>query len=290
MGSTNFSFIGEETIGRQAFGAIAYRHNVGGFHGPLLHDFELLILVICDHTEEKLKIEHCASEGQRYQLLYISSDDLQQWVLSGDNPDVVRCFLQGDIIWDVRGELKPLRGQILEFEKSLREQRRFKEFARFLRKYVEAKQYSQQGYFMDAYSSVLEALQHFARIELIERGVRIENELWEQARPLSTSVSKLYEELVNSSETVEQRVELVLLACEFSVMSKLADCSSLLLRILRSRPEPWSIEELMKNPELIPVKDDLPVVLRKLVYRSLVRETSARWVRGNEHREILYWA
>ncbi|HFL3236889.1 TPA: hypothetical protein ACG3KH_004359, partial [Clostridioides difficile] len=63
-----------------------------------------------------------------------------------------------------------------------------------------------------------------------------------------------------------------------------------LLRVLRSRREPWCMDELLHHPELKFVGEDLPLILRKLVFRSMVKE-SAGWpsiVEGNG-REIRYW-
>nr|WP_245256240.1 hypothetical protein [Paenibacillus lactis] len=41
---------------------------------------------------------------------------------------------------------------------------------------------------------------------------------------------------------------------------------------MRSRRTPWTIQELILHPELAPVAAELQIVLRNLVYRSLVKE------------------
>lgn len=290
MRSTNFSFMRDESRDRQAFGAIGYRIHSDECFGFMSDDFELIILVLCHQTQGDLRIEHGISGLQRYQLIYVSSTDIKDWMVSGEKNGLIHCFMEGDIIWDVNDELKQLREALLSFDRSMSERKRFKEFAHFLEKYVRAKQHYSNERFMDAYLAIIEALLHYARIELIEHGIRVETDIWEQLRPLNSVVYKLYEQLSTSQETIEQRVELVLLACEFFVMSKLADCSSLLLDVLRSRSEPWSVGELMMNPKLAHVREELPIVLRKLVYRSLVKETSANWTEGATGQEILYWA
>lgn len=75
-----------------------------------------------------------------------------------------------------------------------------------------------------------------------------------------------------STETLDQRVELILLACEFALMSKMSDCCGLLLNILGSRKESWSIKELLQHSGLSQLEAELPLVLRKLVSRSLIRD------------------
>ncbi|GIP54639.1 nucleotidyltransferase-like protein [Paenibacillus vini] len=292
MEPTFFSFTNKEKSSHQAIGAVGYRHAGNSFNGSLLHDFELLVLVICDEAAiTDLRIEHCISGSIQYQMRYIGKENLKQWVVAGENREIVKCFLHGEVIWDVGGEVARLRNELTGFGDSMRERRKLKEFAGFLRTYVEAKQYAQEKDFMDAYYSVLQTLKHYARIELIDQGIVPESSVWDQLRSLNTVAYKLFDELADSKETLEQRIELVLLACEFFVMSRMEDCCSVLLRALRSRKEAWSIQELIALPEMAHVKEELPMVIRKLVYRSLVKQTTSltgdRW---GETREIRYWA
>lgn len=291
MNLTFFSLINEERADRNIIGAMEYRHDGGSFNGSLLHDFELLILVICkDLDQDIVTIEHCMSGDMHYQLLYIYSNAIQRWVMAGDNREIVQCFIHGKIIWDVDGELASLHANITEFGESMREQRKFKEFTKFLQMCLEAKRYVQEKDLMDAYYSVIQALKHYARIELIDQGILPESSVWEQVRSLNSVVYKLFDELTDNKETLEQRIELVLIASEFTVVSKMVDCCSPLLRILGSRKETWSIQELIRLPELSHVKEELPMVLRKLVYRSIVKE-SATGPRGGygDGSEIRYW-
>ncbi|MNJ57368.1 hypothetical protein D3C77_529540 [compost metagenome] len=157
--------------------------------------------------------------------------------------------------------------------------------------YIEAKRYTQGLDFLDAYYSVLQALTHCARIELIDQGILPEDSVWEQVRPLNSVVYKLFDELTDSKETLEQRIQLVLLACEFTVMSKMADCCAVLLRIISSRKEAWSIQELVQLPELVEVREEVPMILRKLVYHSLAKEILGEPKDGiGEGLEIKYLA
>jgi hypothetical protein len=80
--------------------------------------------------------------------------------------------------------------------------------------------------------------------------------------------------LTTSKETVAQRVELILLACDFSVMSKMEKCSQVLLRLLESRSEPWSYEELAQHADMAQSKPELGLLLNKLVKKLLIREVA----------------
>ncbi|MGG6314453.1 nucleotidyltransferase-like protein [Paenibacillus macerans] len=290
MEPTIFSIMDEEKAGRQAIGAIGYRHANGSFHDSLLHDFEFLILVVHHGSEQAgLRIEHCMSGETHYQLLHVNSKDIESWIIAGDHRELVEYFLRGELIWDVDGKLAAFRSYINEFGDPMKERRKLMEFARFLKVYVEAKRYTAEKDLLDAYYCVLQALKHYARIELIEQGILPESSVWEQVRPLNSVVYKLFDELTDNSETLEQRIQLVLLACEFTLTSKMAGCCALLLRVLGSRKEAWSIQELVLVPELDHVKDELPLVLRKLVYRSLAQEIPKGHKDGNgEGRELRY--
>ncbi|MBA9084771.1 hypothetical protein FHR92_001232 [Fontibacillus solani] len=287
------SLIDNEKVGRQVIGAISLRGDGMIFYGSLLHDFDLLILVVCCDIglSSQIKIEHCVNGKLHYQRLIVGRNDLKQWVIEGQNREIVQCFLHGNVILDKDGKLSALRQDLLDFGSEMREQRKLNEYAKLLNTFVEAKKYTQDNDLMDAYYCVLQALKHYARIELIEQGILPENSVWEQARPINSVAYKLFDELTDNKETLEQRVQLVLLASEFSVMSKMEDCCSLLLNLLGSRKSAWSIQELVEVPELIHIKAELPMMLRKLVYRSLVTEVTIALNNGQgDVREIRYLA
>ncbi|WP_178021921.1 nucleotidyltransferase-like protein [uncultured Paenibacillus sp.] len=290
METTIFSILDEEKAGHGAIGAVGYRLDQTGSHDSLLHDFEFLIMVVHHGLEEtEQRIEHGMSGESAYQLLHVGSRDIERGILIGDQRDSVKYFLHGEIIWDIEGKLSAFRSYINEFGEPMKERRKLKEFAKFLKVYGEAKRYTAEKDLLDAYFCVLQALKHYARLELIEQGILPESSVWEQARPLNSVVYKLFDELTENSETLEQRIQLVLLACEFTLASKVADCCGLLLRILGSRKEAWSIQELAQVPDLEHVKDELPLLLRKLVTRALAQEiTKAHKEGAGDSRELRY--
>lgn len=276
---SNLSFFYGESVYVDAMGTIIFRQEGHKFDGSLLHDFDLIILIVRDQEDKPLTVEHTMAGELRCQVLHVSLGSLRRWLVAGEKGDLVKCFMEGEIVHDPYARLAQLRQDFIEFRQPLRDRKMLYEFSHFLWMYVEAKRYMQEGFYTDAYHSVLNSLKHWAKIELIEQKVLPEKAVWEQVRGLNTAIHKLYEELTQSTETLAQRVELVMLACEFSVMSKMAECTVLLLNILRSRPKPWSVEELAHHPELDMISNKLPLVLRTLVNRSLVRETAV-WSEG----------
>lgn len=242
---------------------------------PLIDGFNYLVLIITDDEDHENPISHYSKENTTIQERRIQSSALERWIVFGDNRSIIQWILQGEICLDRYGYLEGVRHRLLEFPEDMRKQKLFIEFTLFLRNYLQAKQYSQENHFLDAYTSILEALLHWARITIIETGIHPEVTIWRQLNMINPGIYKLYEELTHSEETLEQRVQLVLLACEFNVMSKMADCCTLLLEVLKSREEAFSPSELMKHPQLCQLNVDMALVLKKLVLRGLIRETVA---------------
>jgi len=271
-------------------GAVACYRPSGHFHGALLQDFDVLVFLIFETLSEEIQLHHRVEDGIHYQLLSLHAEELKRWIVTGEHRSLVHYFLQGEVVDDMTGQILHLRQQVERFGQPFQEQRLFFEFSRFLHNYVEAKRHLTEGHEMDAYYSTLKSLHHWACIELVQKSVYPEKTIWNQVRVHSGQVYKLYEQLAFSQETLRERVELVLLACEFSVMSKMAECSQLLIRVLRSRRMAWTMGELSLHPDLHYVKTDLPMVVRKLVYRSLIKQWPRESRSGAPGVELRYSA
>lgn len=148
----------------------------------------------------------------------------------------------------------------------------FREFIKLVCRYTEAKEFLKQGYFLDSLNSVHQSLHHSARLAVLEVGERPRLNLWEQVRVIDSSVYKLYEELSTSTEPLDKRIELFLLALDFSVLSRLENGVEYLLDVLRSRKEPWTLEEIMEQSFINAHAHAMKSILDKMVKRSLLQE------------------
>lgn len=155
-----------------------------------------------------------------------------------------------------------------------REHRLLYEFAGFMRAYLQARGDMQADSLLDAHSSTLVALHHWAHIELADKEIKPEASVWRQIRRHHPGIHKLYEELTGSTESLEQRLKLVLLGCEFAMMDKLKSCTALIFRVLNSREESWRYDELHIHPSLSWLEDDLELLLDKLLSKGYVREVA----------------
>lgn len=276
MELSNLTLLNGEAFDESVLGAVTVpQQGDTSFQNAVLHDFDMVVLMLHSKQENEIVIRHTISGELRTQTIYAALSGLEREVASGINTELITGLLRGEIIWDPTGALEQLRRSMLHFDGALRDRVLFLGFTRFLYMYVKSKSYMNAGCVMDAYNCILMALYHWARIEVGEAGHFPEPAVWEQVKHLNRSVHKLYEELTVSTETLEQRVQLVLLACEFAIMSKMSGCCALLLNILSSRREAWSAEELLRHPDLRAAEKELPLVLGKLASRSLVKELTS---------------
>ncbi|GAB7058044.1 MULTISPECIES: nucleotidyltransferase-like protein [unclassified Paenibacillus] len=234
--------------------------------------FDILLLVVSHDNKRTYQQIHYIKDNLRIQERWISPDALEQRILHAEHSNLIYWILKGEILLDRNTYMESLRHKILEFPVELRERKLLIEFSKFLRCYLQSKEYILNEHFLDAYNNILEALRHWARIVIIESGSHPEVTVWRQVKTINPGIYKLYEELTLSRETLKQRVQLVLLACEFSVMSKMENCCKLLIDLLASREEAWSLQELQQVPKLADVKAELPLLVSKLVKKSLAKE------------------
>lgn len=289
MELSNLTLLSGETFEENVLGAVAWRQRGDAtFQSALLHDFDMVVLLLHEEQETERIITHSIAADKRTQSVHVGLSALERAVMAGDNNELVSSLISGEVLWDPKGILAEMRKQLTQFEGPLKERVLFMEFARFLHMYIKSKRYIEAGCTMDAYNCVLIALYHWARIEVSEAGYFPEPAVWGQVKSLNSPVHKLYEELTISTETLDQRIELILLACEFALMSKMEDSCAMLLHILGSRKEAWSIKELLQHSGLSPLQAELPLVLRKLVSRSLIREIASWAVEAGDGHTIRY--
>ncbi|MCZ8517789.1 nucleotidyltransferase-like protein [Paenibacillus filicis] len=236
--------------------------------------FDLLLLVVCRDPARNYQQFHYIKDNLRIQERWLTPDTLNETILHGEHRNIIYWILKGEILLDRDMYLESLRHKVLEFPMELREHKLLIEFTKFLRSYLQSKEYILEEHLLDAYNNILEALHHWAHIVIIESGSHPEVMVWRQVKTVNPGVYKLYEELTLSKETLKQRVQLVLLACEFSVMSKMERCCRLLIHLLASREEAWSMEELQQVDQLAEVRSELPLLLNKLVRKSLAKEVA----------------
>lgn len=250
-------------------------------YNPLIEGLDVLVLVVRESGANEAT-EHTCLNGRRIMVRTVDTGRLEQWIMGRGNGSMIQWMVRGEILMERDNYLTNIREQLLLFPDIMREQKRFAEFSGFLRTYLQAKQDLEDNNILDAHSHVMAALHHWAHIVLIEEGLYPELTVWKQIRRVHPGVYKLYEELTASPESLEQRVRLVMLACEFTVMNKMKSCCSLLFDAISSRQEPWTICELQNYPSIQELHIDLSLVVQNLVKRAYVREVAVMPDNGDQ--------
>nr|WP_255654785.1 nucleotidyltransferase-like protein [Cohnella sp. REN36] len=241
----------------------------------LIDGMDKLVMAVYEHLPgEAAEAEHWMWEDTRIQVRRVTPAKLDAWIVRGEYRGIIHCLGQGEVLYDRDGYLERTRRRLGEWPADMKEQKLLCEFSRYLRTYFQAKQDLKDGQIMDAYTHILASLNYWAHIALIEDGMHPEPTVWGQIRRVNPGIYKLYEELTSSQETLEQRVHLVLLAVEFSVLTKMKSSCALLTRILGGSQQSWSISELQRHPELEGLALDLSLVLQKLAMRGYIREVA----------------
>jgi hypothetical protein len=235
----------------------------------LTDSFDAILLVIVKEATQPLFIKHYSYNNKKAAMHIITEARLHEWLLVGSNRKIFEWLNDAKIIFDRNEYVAYLKTELREFPFNGRKIKMGIEFAKLIRRFVDGKALFERHEFLDAYNNVVHSLHHLARLAVIENGLHPELTVWHQVRKIEPEIFKLYEELINSDETMEKRLELLFLASEFMIHSRTTIGSSHLLEVLSGK-EYWMFNEMMCEKELIPYSVDLAVLLDYLVDKHLI--------------------
>ncbi|WP_025027003.1 nucleotidyltransferase-like protein [Caldalkalibacillus mannanilyticus] len=248
---------------------------------PVTDGFDDIILVITENEEVYWNTHHYRYEDKKVQLITVDKTMLHEWLAAGSNRRAVEWVMHGKIVFDRNDFVTELKERLIEFPFELRSKRLCVEFGRLIRRYQEGKELLNSGDYLDSFNQILHALHHWARLSVIEQGFHPEVTLWKQVKKIDPEIYKLYDELLMGSDILAKRLELLLLASEFSVISKTRLGASHLLDVLGKKKEPWLFEEILAQQEVQEYSLDLSILLEHLVKKHLVDEVYTETVSGD---------
>jgi len=231
--------------------------------------FDVILLIIVKEADKPLFIKHYTYNNKKAAMHIIAETQLQEWLLLGTNRKIFEWIHEAKILFDRNEYVANLKMELREFPFYGRKIKMGLEFAKLIRRYVDGKALFEGRQFLDAYNHVVHSLHHLARLAVIENGLHPELTVWHQVKQIEPEIFKLYEELVNSEETLEKRLELLFLASEFMIHSRTNIGTAHLLDVL-SRKEYWLFNEIMNEKELFPYAVDLAVLLEYLIEKHLL--------------------
>lgn len=247
--------------------------------------FDVVLLVIAKDGDSPVLSKHYTANEQKAALYVVSEEKLNEWLLFGSNRKVIDWVLNGKVLFDRNEYVRQLRSRMLEFPEEARQLKMGIEFAKLIRCYTDGKVFLETNQLLDAYNHVIHALHHLARLAVVEKGFYPEVTVWNQVKQIDAQIYKLYEELVGSDEPLDKRLELLFLASEFLIHSRIPSGSTHLLNVLKQRREAWSIGEMISHPELEAYSVDLVIMLEYLVDKHvLTTETTPTKGQNVYHR------
>lgn len=231
--------------------------------------FDVILLIVVKEAEQPLFIKHYSFKDKKAALQIITKQQLEEWLLLGSNRKIIEWLDHSQILFDRNEYVANLKKELRDFPFYGRKIKMGLEFAKLIRRYVDGKVFFDSHLFLDAYNHVVHSLHHLARLAVIENGLHPELTVWHQVKQMEPEIFKLYEELVNSEETLEKRLELLFLASEFLIHSRTRIGAAHILEVLAGR-DYWSFSEMMAETELIPYSVDLGMLLEYLIDKQLV--------------------
>ncbi|MGO4889845.1 nucleotidyltransferase-like protein [Anaerobacillus sp. MEB173] len=239
-------------------------------HHMITDGFDAILLLIVNEVEESWFVKHYEYASLTIALHVIDEELLNRWLITGENRLVIDWAVNGKIIFDRNEFVLNLKKRLDEFPIEDRKQKITVEFAKLIRRYSEAKELFHSGDHLDAFNNVMHALHHLARLGVIEKGYYPEVTVWKQVKQIDPEIFKLYNELVTGDEAMDKRLELLLLASEFSIASKTKVGCISLLELMNSKDEAWTYKELMQVFDLKNASVNLSILIEHLIRKGFV--------------------
>ena len=232
--------------------------------------FDVVLLVIVSEAKPLWEIKHYTYDGQKIAMHLINTKQLQSWLLTSSNRKIVDWLMNGKVIFDRNEYTLNFKHQLLEFPEEERRIRTGVEFAKLIRRFTDGKALFHEGHMLDAYNQIVHALHHLARLSIIEHGFYPEVTVWQQVKKIEPEIYKLYSELVTGNEPIDKKLELLLIANEFGLMTKTKLGSAHLAEILNKKETPWTIEEIKQQLGMNDYSLDVSILLEYLIQKGYV--------------------
>ncbi|MDQ0216827.1 hypothetical protein J2S13_003313 [Oikeobacillus pervagus] len=239
------------------------------FSKPLTDTFDVVLFIILTESNQEIFIKHYKFDDKKAMMYIVTESKLKEWIVLGNNWKAMEWIHNGKVLFDRNEYIKKLKTELNDFPFHSRKIKMAIEFTKLIRRYMDGKSFFQNDQFIDAYNYIVHSLHHLARLSIIENGFHPELMVWNQVKQIEPEIYKLYEELLTSEETIQKRLELLFLASEFLISSKIEECTNHLIEIMRKR-DYWSINDLISHPEIKHYAIDLPILLEFLIEKQLV--------------------
>ncbi|WP_246943096.1 nucleotidyltransferase-like protein [Bacillus pinisoli] len=238
---------------------------------PATDNFDVVLFVIVNKKEPGRLLKHYQLEsGKVAGLKIVDADQVDKWINLGTNRRIIDWIMNGKILFERNDYLTDLKQKLFDFPLKDRKKRIGLEFAKLIKRFKDGKELFEAGHMLDAYNYMVHALHHLARLSVIDHGFHPEVTVWNQVKKIEPEIYKLYQELLESEETLYKKLELLFLASEFLVHSSTKVGALHLLEVMDEN-EVWTIQELSTHDELIDYSVDFEALLEYLIDRKVIK-------------------
>ena len=237
---------------------------------PLTDGFSAIIIVITEELKGGWLVKHYEFNNETAALHVIEEKKIKEWFTQGGHPQLLNWVLNGKVLFERNEYISKFREMLNDFPINIRRKRMGIEFSRLIRSYVRGKDFYGSKQYLDAYNQMIEALHHLGRHCVIEHGFHPEVTVWNQVKQIEPEIYKLYQELVESNEPLEKRIELILIASGFSITARTKSGSQHIIEVMKSGDDLWSFADLKNHSELKEYSLNLSVFIEYLIDKNIV--------------------
>ncbi|GAE31152.1 nucleotidyltransferase-like protein [Alkalihalobacillus hemicellulosilyticus] len=249
--------------------------------------FDVVVLLIKDDSNYSWDIHHYVIEQKSVSFHCISMEMIDQTLMTGNHRRLIDWVVNGEVAFDRNESLRMIKERIDALPAGDRQKKLTIQFSKLLRRFEEGKTFFREGHLYDSFSHMMHALHHLARLSIVDQGMYSEVIVWEQVKRIDPQIYKLHQELFNSNESVEKRIELLLLAMELAIQSKTDIGSRHFLMVLTEQKRPLTMTDLMKLNELEAYRVDLELLVRHLVEKRKLKAEEQQ-VSNQEYKQYIY--
>lgn len=240
------------------------------FDRPITDGFDTILLIIVQKQTKDWFVKHYEVEGKTAAIHVIKEQILMNWIDTSGYRRAVEWIIHGRTIYDRNEYVKNLKEELRFFPEEKRNMRKMIDFGKLVKSYSEAKLLYEAGENGDAYSKILNSLHYLARLSVIDQGYYPEVTVWGQVKNIDLEVYKLYETLLDSTEGIDKRIELMLIAMDFVINNRAKSASRHLLELMKEKEGSWSYTEIKAIKDVQHYTYDLSVILSYLIEKDII--------------------
>ncbi|PAV28169.1 hypothetical protein CIL05_18840 [Virgibacillus profundi] len=237
---------------------------------PITDNFDVILLIIINEANQSWHVKHYEFAEKTAALHVVTENLLMKWIDTSGYRRAVEWIIYGRVIFDRNEYISNLKDQLRDFPYDKRDLRKVIEFGKLVKSYSEAKELYESNEYKDANSKILYSLHYLARLAVIEKGYYPEVTVWRQVKQIDLEVYKLYEEFIESTEEMEKRIQLMLIAMDFVIKSRARVSVKHLLDTMQSKDTPWVYGELKALPQVASYTLDLTAIISYMVEKNII--------------------